>query len=119
MLAPFWTDLDPASGGELRIGRLTDGARAWLVIDWFEVVNFADLQANSFEIWIGLNGIEDITFVYGVVSRGDLGFLTVGANDVTGRSEEHTSELQSLMRTSYAVFRLKKKNRRTTLQIYI
>src|SRR3546814_3379794 len=26
------------------------------------------------------------------------------------RSEEHTSELQSLMRISYAVFRLKKKN---------
>src|SRR3546814_4831518 len=32
------------------------------------------------------------------------------AND-TVRSEEHTSELQSLMRRSYAVFRLKKKNR--------
>src|SRR3546814_4243612 len=32
------------------------------------------------------------------------------------RSEEHTSELQSLMRISYAVFRLKKKTdkRRTT-----
>src|SRR3546814_8686815 len=31
--------------------------------------------------------------------------------NVTGlRSEEHTSELQSLMRTSYAVFCLKKKN---------
>src|SRR3546814_4633819 len=28
-----------------------------------------------------------------------------------GRSEEHTSELQSLMRTSYAVFCLKKKQR--------
>src|SRR3546814_7808468 len=28
----------------------------------------------------------------------------------TERSEEHTSELQSLMRTSYAVFCLKKKN---------
>src|SRR3546814_4722302 len=28
-----------------------------------------------------------------------------------GRSEEHTSELQSLMRTSYAVFCLKKKTR--------
>src|SRR3546814_4133790 len=27
-----------------------------------------------------------------------------------GRSEEHTSELQSLMRNSYAVFRLKKQN---------
>src|SRR3546814_8821494 len=30
-----------------------------------------------------------------------------------GRSEEHTSELQSLMRISYAVFRLKKKIQRT------
>src|SRR3546814_4458843 len=31
------------------------------------------------------------------------------------RSEEHTSELQSLMRTSYAVFCLKKKIRHTIL----
>src|SRR3546814_9418592 len=30
-------------------------------------------------------------------------------NAVPGRSEEHTSELQSLMRISYAVFCLKKK----------
>src|SRR3546814_10341999 len=30
---------------------------------------------------------------------------------IVGRSEEHTSELQSLMRISYAVFCLKKKNR--------
>src|SRR3546814_8052217 len=30
------------------------------------------------------------------------------------RSEEHTSELQSLMRISYAVFCLKKKNKRNT-----
>src|SRR3546814_4431905 len=30
---------------------------------------------------------------------------------VVARSEEHTSELQSLMRISYAVFCLKKKNR--------
>src|SRR3546814_5008198 len=32
------------------------------------------------------------------------------------RSEEHTSELQSLMRISYAVFCLKKKNTTTTLE---
>src|SRR3546814_2656715 len=32
------------------------------------------------------------------------------------RSEEHTSELQSLMRTSYAVFCLKKKTNTTTHQ---
>src|SRR3546814_2230702 len=31
-----------------------------------------------------------------------------------GRSEEHTSELQSLMRISYAVFCLKKKNNTAT-----
>src|SRR3546814_3335053 len=31
----------------------------------------------------------------------------------SGRSEEHTSELQSLMRISYAVFCLKKKNTNT------
>src|SRR3546814_2667656 len=32
------------------------------------------------------------------------------AAEIHDRSEEHTSELQSLMRISYAVFRLKKKN---------
>src|SRR3546814_7250673 len=32
---------------------------------------------------------------------------------VKARSEEHTSELQSLMRISYAVFCLKKKNKNT------
>src|SRR3546814_7395770 len=32
------------------------------------------------------------------------------------RSEEHTSDLQSLMRNSYAVFRLKKKTIETTTQ---
>src|SRR3546814_10866303 len=39
--------------------------------------------------------------------------LATGASpvhlDIPGRSEEHTSELQSLMRISYAVFCLKKK----------
>src|SRR3546814_1948954 len=34
------------------------------------------------------------------------------------RSEEHTSELQSLMRISYAVFCLKKKNKTTTSKTY-
>src|SRR3546814_3115523 len=35
------------------------------------------------------------------------------ANRTPNRSEEHTSELQSLMRISYAVFCLKKKNNTT------
>src|SRR3546814_10920250 len=39
--------------------------------------------------------------------------MILGAED-GARSEEHTSELQSLMRTSYAVFRLHKKKQSTT-----
>src|SRR3546814_1613002 len=35
-----------------------------------------------------------------------------------GRSEEHTSELQSLMRISYAVFCLKKKKQRDLLHTF-
>src|SRR3546814_2023782 len=35
------------------------------------------------------------------------------------RSEEHTSELQSLMRISYAVFCLKKKNKKLTSNTHI
>src|SRR3546814_2243446 len=41
------------------------------------------------------------------VARGVVGLLRI---DLRVRSEEHTSELQSLMRISYAVFCLKKKN---------
>src|SRR3546814_8629640 len=42
--------------------------------------------------------------VFGVDPRADI------LHRVVSRSEEHTSELQSLMRISYAVFCLKKKN---------
>src|SRR3546814_1819489 len=37
-------------------------------------------------------------------------YYVSGGNRLKMRSEEHTSELQSLMRISYAVFCLKKKN---------
>src|SRR3546814_6202627 len=39
-----------------------------------------------------------------------VGTFYAGENGNTSRSEEHTSELQSLMRISYAVFCLKKNN---------
>src|SRR3546814_1546068 len=38
----------------------------------------------------------------------------IGSSNRTRRSEEHTSELQSLMRISYAVFCLKKKKKNNT-----
>src|SRR3546814_3669605 len=37
--------------------------------------------------------------------------------EMVGRSEEHTSELQSLMRSSYAVFCLKKKKRMKVIKV--
>src|SRR3546814_3045983 len=46
-------------------------------------------------------------------SNADAADLEVGECDA--RSEEHTSELQSLMRISYAVFCLKKKKKKTKL----
>src|SRR3546814_9109862 len=43
-------------------------------------------------------------------------FFTVGRKNGPSRSEEHTSELQSLMRISYAVFCLKKKTNKNKTQ---
>src|SRR3546814_1996628 len=48
-----------------------------------------------------------------VSSRSSIGRNRIGDSS---RSEEHTSELQSLMRISYAVFCLKKKKRRRPIQ---
>src|SRR3546814_1662936 len=58
------------------------------------------------------------------VGRGERGYRLTGREDRQAgavrqplpRSEEHTSELQSLMRISYAVFCLKKKKKRTQQQ---
>src|SRR3546814_3701892 len=49
-----------------------------------------------------LQGLRDVCTQHGAVLIFD--------EVMTGRSEEHTSELQSLMRISYAVFCLNKKN---------
>src|SRR3546814_5518717 len=43
--------------------------------------------------------------------------MVTAKNTVPSRSEEHTSELQSLMRISYAVFCLKKKKKNTRRQV--
>src|SRR3546814_9468322 len=45
----------------------------------------------------------------------DLESSAFAKQNIVGRSEEHTSELQSLMRISYAVFCLKKKIKHTIL----
>src|SRR3546814_10447094 len=53
--------------------------------------------------------------------HGEIEILDSVSNDFAGgkvRSEEHTSELQSLMRISYAVFCLKKKNQQELSTTY-
>jgi hypothetical protein len=84
VLAPFWTDLNPGAGGAMRIGVLTGGGSSWIIVDWENVKNYSSAQTNSFQIWIGINGTEDITYAYGPVSGGDLGYLTVGAENRFG-----------------------------------
>src|SRR3546814_9929902 len=62
---------------------------------------------------------EPVYHMLGGAVRDELQFYATGARPdlakemgfIGGRSEEHTSELQSLMRISYAVFCLKKKKK--------
>src|SRR3546814_3486380 len=62
---------------------------------------------------IGRNG-EKTTAPVVALDKQDL--EDAGAQDLSERSEEHTSELQSLMRNSYAVFCLKKKNKTNSIR---
>src|SRR3546814_6358283 len=69
--------------------------------------SFDSLKAGTYNIVIGNELAESLG-----VTIGDKIDLMVPQASVTPaglRSEEHTSELQSLMRISYAVFCLKKK----------
>ena len=87
ILAPFWTDLNPEFGGRLLVNTLTDGVNSWIVVEWEAVSNYGDGELNTFQIWIGYNGVEDISFTYGEqISDGDGGFLTVGAENKFGNS---------------------------------
>src|SRR3546814_9421703 len=63
------------------------------------LVNVPDIDRSQFILMLGANPMA---------SNGSL--WTVPDFRKRLRSEEHTSELQSLMRNSYAVFCLKKKN---------
>src|SRR3546814_4081274 len=65
------------------------------------------LNARTCTISLGQDGDQDSP-VAAVI------WLNSGPGDP--RSEEHTSELQSLMRISYAVFCLKKKKTNTSIQ---
>jgi subtilisin family serine protease len=89
VLAPFWTDLNFADGGELRAGFLGDDGVVWLILDWEAVPEFGTGGAidNSFQIWIELGANEDITYTYGaIMGDGTAEGLIVGAENRAGTS---------------------------------
>src|SRR3546814_7847769 len=55
-------------------------------------------------------------FLISIFDKAPLVSIVFEVVSAISRSEEHTSELQSLMRTSYAVFCLKKKKHNITIQ---
>src|SRR3546814_5058494 len=98
------------SGGFVDIGVIYLGADGAVeVLEWSKDLgraNFIDAQAVCAGAGEGYRAPSPHEFV-GIVNYDK----EMPATDAPGieRSEEHTSELQSLMRISYAVFCLKKK----------
>src|SRR3546814_8051009 len=81
----------------------------------FEVIVVDDYSPDySREI---INCVANIKFINNTKNEGFIRSCNAGAKSAKGkyvRSEEHTSELKSLMRRSYDVFCLKKKEKQTT-----
>src|SRR3546814_9444717 len=86
--------------------RLGDENLVAMDVSGGKVQFYGDVQVGSLPVQDYSNMIPDagLTDINNWVSDGQPGWAFV-----TERSEEHTSELQSLMRISYAVFCLKKK----------
>ena len=87
VLAPFWTDLDGTGAPGILAAELTDGTNSWIVVEW-RVNIFGTTSLRVFQHWLGVNGAEDITFVY---DPGNLpaappagSGLTVGAENSAG-----------------------------------
>src|SRR3546814_5092842 len=84
-----------------------------LIVDWLAeradvVVRFQGGHNAGHTLVIG-NTTYKLSLLPSGIVRGTLS--VIGNGVVLDRSEEHTSELQSLMRISYAVFCLKKKKK--------
>src|SRR3546814_7834785 len=93
-------EIDERLGGRLRVVIGEAGAFARLDDAVMRLVRRADDEIETDQRHMQYCGRPDR-------SRGKIRVQMLG--DIMDRSEEHTSELQSLMRISYAVFCLKKK----------
>src|SRR3546814_9216663 len=80
-----------------------EGANFWRRARWIAIAAILVLP------FLAMQWTDEVTWT--AADFAVAGILLVGAN-ILYRSEEHTSELQSLMRISYSVFCLKKTNDR-------
>lgn len=87
VVAPYWTDLNPADGGALRIATLSDGVNDFLVAEWEDVPTWSGNGTNSFQVWITLGATEQTYITYGgpLTAEPGVGSLT-GAENRTGSS---------------------------------
>src|SRR3546814_10407344 len=99
----------------MRVPGLVDhGDRPTIVVDPDRAVRYAlDLHVPSFAPETGKSTAKVARKVADRPAGGNAAGAIL-APCHTGRSEEHTSELQSLMRISYAVFCLKTKTQNRT-----
>ena len=87
IVAPNWSDLNPAEGGAIRIGTLTDGVSTWLVVDFADVVYWGTTTKNSFQTWFQLGSTENVTIANGTVNTAPPGYgLSQGAENRDGTS---------------------------------
>ena len=63
ILAPFWSDLDGTAAPGVRFAVLTGGGDQWFVVE-HQVNVFGTSDLRTFQVWIGLNGVEDIVYEY-------------------------------------------------------
>src|SRR3546814_7829095 len=109
MLATWGLSLLLTGVATMIFGNTTTGIST--PIGGFAIGNY---QASGYNIFIMLAGMAVMAVIFIVLKTTRLGLIARGAMQSAdmARSEEHTSELQSLMRISYAVFCLTKKNTR-------
>ncbi|MDG4828041.1 S8 family serine peptidase [Solwaraspora sp. WMMD1047] len=106
VLAPFWTDLNGTGAQGIRIGTLTDGVDTWLVVEW-NVFVYGTTSNRTFQVWIGVNGTEDIAYAYNPAALPALPAAqatVVGAENVNGTGGDQlpagTAPTQDLRVTS-------------------
>src|SRR3546814_7274829 len=108
---PSWSALLPVDGGAYAVEAepvtALVTATGLAIAGRLEATRLS-LEAGTLTCLVGPNGGGKTSLLHALAGIGHPSG-TVRIDGMDARSEEHTSELQSLMRISYAVFCLKKK----------